>query len=187
MIHETRGWDEFEKKTEHQRLKEESHDYRYFPEPDLPPLDISKYQDFDIEKLKISIPELPAQKRSRFAEEYGLLSNQMEILIEDRGLAKYFEESASELKSELPTTNYQLLFNYLSSDLKGLMNEQKITVKELTITPENFADLMVLIIKNEISSRSAKDVLKEMFLTGLDPRRIIEGKRIKASFRRGSH
>ena len=64
MIHETRGWDEFEKKTEHQRLKEESHDYRYFPEPDLPPLDISKYQDFDIEKLKISIPELPAQKEA---------------------------------------------------------------------------------------------------------------------------
>ena len=179
VIHETRGWDEFEKKTEHQRLKEESHDYRYFPEPDLPPLDISKYQDFDIEKLKISIPELPAQKRSRFAEEYGLLSNQMEILIEDRGLAKYFEESASELKSELPTTNYQLLFNYLSSDLKGLINEQKITIKESNITPENFADLMVLIIKNEISSRSAKDILKEMFLTGLDPRRIIEEKGLK--------
>ena len=103
----------------------------------------------------------------------------MEILIEDRGLAKYFEESASELKSELPTTNYQLLFNYLSSDLKGLINEQKITIKESNITPENFADLMVLIIKNEISSRSAKDILKEMFLTGLDPRRIIEEKGLK--------
>jgi len=167
---ETRGWDDIKKRTVSQRLKEESHDYRYFPEPDLPPLDLTK---FNLEELKVSIPELPAQKRARFIKEYGLLANQTEILIEDRGLAQYFEESASELRTKLPIPDYQLLFNYFSSDTRGLMNEQKITVRELNITPENFADLIVLLSKGEISSRSAKDILKEMFLTGLDPRQII--------------
>jgi len=170
---ETRGWDDIKKRTVSQRLKEESHDYRYFPEPDLPPLDLTK---FNLEELKVSIPELPAQKRARFIKEYGLLANQTEILIEDRGLAQYFEESASELRTKLPIPDYQLLFNYFSSDMRGLMNEQKITVRELNITPENFADLIVLLSKGEISSRSAKDILKEMFLTGLDPRQIIRDK-----------
>ena len=170
---ETRGWDDIKKRTVSQRLKEESHDYRYFPEPDLPPLDLTK---FNLKELKVSIPELPAQKRARFIKEYGLLANQTEILIEDRGLAQYFEESASELRTKLPIPDYQLLFNYFSSDTRGLMNEQKITVRELNITPENFADLIVLLSKGEISSRSAKDILKEMFLTGLDPRQIIRDK-----------
>jgi len=170
---ETRGWDDIKKRTVPQRTKEEAHDYRYFPEPDLPPLDLTK---FNLEELKISVPELPAQKRARFEKEYGLLANQTEILIEDRGLAQYFEESASELRTKLPIPDYQLLLNYFSSDMRGLMNEQKITVKELNITPENFADLIVLLSKGEISSRSAKDILKEMFLTGLDPKQIIQQK-----------
>ena len=139
---ETRGWDDVKKRTVSQRFKEEAHDYRYFPEPDLPPLDLTK---FNLEELKISIPELPAEKRARFEKEYGLLANQAEILIEDRGLAQYFEESVSELRTKLPIPDYQLLFNYFSSDIKGLMNEQKISVKELNITPENFADLIVLL------------------------------------------
>ena len=170
---ETRGWDDIKKRTVPQRIKEEAHDYRYFPEPDLPPLDLTK---FNLEELKISVPELPVQKRARFEKEYGLLANQTEILIEDRGLAQYFEESASELRTKLPIPDYQLLLNYFSSDMRGLMNEQKITVKELNITPENFADLIVLLSKGEISSRLAKDILKEMFLTGLDPKQIIQQK-----------
>ena len=174
---ETRGWDDIHKKTVSQRLKEEAHDYRYFPEPDLPPLDLTPPAGgFNLEELKISVPELPAQKRARFIKEYGLLVNQAEILIEDRGLAQYLEESASELRTKLPIPDYQLLFNYFSSDMRGLINEQKITIKELNITPENFADLIVLLSKGEISSRSAKDILKEMFLTGLDPRQIIQDK-----------
>jgi len=170
---ETRGWDDIKKRTVPQRTKEEAHDYRYFPEPDLPPLDLTK---FNLEELKISVPELPVQKRARFEKEYGLLANQTEILIEDRGLAQYFEESASELRTKLPIPDYQLLLNYFSSDMRGLMNEQKITVRELNITPENFADLIVLLSKGEISSRLAKDILKEMFLTGLDPKQIIQQK-----------
>ncbi len=181
--HETRGWDEFEKKTKSQRLKEEAHDYRYFPEPDLPLMDLTK---FNLEELKISIPELPDQKRTRFSKEYNLAPNQAEILIEDRLLAQYFEEAVSELDAEIGGIDteqrgiaIQTLFNYLTSDLKGLMAEQKIGIQELNITPENFADLVVLINKGELSSRLAKDILKEMFLSGRDPRQIIEEKGLK--------
>ena len=179
---ETRGWDDVKKHTVSQRSKEEAHDYRYFPEPDLPPLDLTpSVGGFDLEKLKIEIPELPEAKRERFIKEYNLEPQQAEILISDRHLAEYFEESVSELTEEIgdKNRNIQLLFNYLSSDIKGLMNEQKVGIKELNITPENFSDLIVLISKSEISSRSAKDILREMFLTGFDPRQIIEQKGLK--------
>jgi len=183
IIQETRGWDEIKKKTEHQRLKEESHDYRYFPEPDLPPLNLS---EFDLKKIKIEIPELPEQKRERFKKEYGLKPEQAEILIQEQDLSKYFEESASELFEEAGDKNREesikLLFNYFSSDLKGLMNEQGIAIKDLKITPENFADLMVLIAKGKISSRVAKDVLRKMNDSGLDPREIVKEKGLEQVF-----
>lgn len=173
--HETRGWNESKKKTEHQRLKEKAHDYRYFPEPDLPPLDLTK---FDLEKIKAEIPELPAQKRERFKKEYDLMPEQAEILINEPRLAEYFEESASELFSEIPEDGdknkyIKLLFNYLTSDFKGLINEIGKDINDIKIVPENFADLIVLIIKGKISSRLAKDILREMAASGLDPRRII--------------
>jgi len=206
---ETRGWDDIKKRTVSQRIKEEAHDYRYFPEPDLPILLLRPSESeaealqngaprsftrsekgevaaFDLEKLKIEIPELPSQKRLRFSQEYGLLANQIEILIEDKDLAQYFEESVSELdmglcglEADSRKKAIQLLYNYLTSDIRGLMNEQKMTIKELNITPENLADLIVLIFKGEISSRLAKDILKEMFLTGLDPKQIIQEKGLK--------
>lgn len=174
IIQETRGWDENKKATVSQRVKEEAHDYRYFPEPDLPPLDISK---FDLRQLKIEIPELPKEKRARFAKEYNLEGDQLEILIHDRGLAQYFEETVSELKSEDDTgipEKIKLFFNYLTTDLKGLMAKSESTIEDLKITPEDFADLITLIYKNEISSRTAKDVLAKMFETGIDPRQVVE-------------
>ncbi len=178
VIHETRGWDENKKITVSQRAKEEAHDYRYFPEPDLPPIDMSV---FDLNKLKVEIPELPAQKRERFIKEFGLKIEQVEIFVEDRNLADYFEASVSELNAELRGTErgqetINTLYNYLVSDIRGLTNELKIGIKELNITPENFADLIVLAIKGEVSSRIAKDLIREMHISGLDPRRIIEEK-----------
>ena len=171
---ETRGWDDINKKTVSQRFKEESHDYRYFPEPDLPPMNLRSSQDLNLEKLKIEIPELPAQKRKRFEKEYGLTANQVEILISDRHLAQYFEEAASELKSQLPDTNYQLLFNYLTSDLLGLMNKEGIVFVDLKITPEALAHGTAMITEGKLSSRMMKDILPEMFKTGLDPHEIIK-------------
>ncbi|MCL5004572.1 MAG: Asp-tRNA(Asn)/Glu-tRNA(Gln) amidotransferase subunit GatB [Patescibacteria group bacterium] len=171
--HETRGWDENKKITVSQRGKEKAHDYRYFPEPDLPPMDISK---FDLDGLRAQITELPQQKRERFIKEYDLTPEQVEIFIENRDLSDYFETSVSELKSELPSANCQLLYNYLTSDIRGLINELEIGIKKLNISPENFADLIVLAVKGEISSRIAKDLIREMHASGNDPRQIIKEK-----------
>ncbi|MEE8131853.1 MAG: Asp-tRNA(Asn)/Glu-tRNA(Gln) amidotransferase subunit GatB [Candidatus Paceibacterota bacterium] len=191
VIHETRGWDENKKSTVSQRSKEEAHDYRYFPEPDLPPLDFNESNAINLRKLRTEIPELPADKRKRFIEEYRLSSEQAEELVSEPTIAQYFEESVSELDADLRGLDadqrgqkdnekkaeaMMLLFNYLTSDVRGLANEKGVSVKEINITPENFADLIILIFNKEITSRLAKDILKEMSLTGLDPRRIIQEK-----------
>ena len=186
MIHETRGWSalggENKGETFSQREKEKAHDYRYFPEPDLPLIDISV---FDLNKLKSEISELPTQKRERFQREYGLKPEQIEIFIQDCDSADYFEESVSELNADLCGINADLcekkeaintLYNYLTSDIKGLTNELKIGIKELNITPDNFADMISLVIKGEISSRIAKDLLREMHQSGIDPQSIIKEK-----------
>ncbi|MEK7568382.1 MAG: Asp-tRNA(Asn)/Glu-tRNA(Gln) amidotransferase subunit GatB [Patescibacteria group bacterium] len=180
VVQETRGWNENKKITVSQRIKEEAHDYRYFPEPDLPVLNLG---EFRLEEIKAEIPELPEQRRARFPKEYGLSPEQAEILVVDRRLAEYFEESTSELFSEISEDenkfkNIQLLFNYLASDLKGLLNEKCLDIGDLKISPENFSDLVVLIIKGELSSRLAKDILREMAESGLDPRRIIAEKNL---------
>ena len=180
VVQETRGWDENKKSTFSQRLKEEAHDYRYFSEPDIPSFDFSKSDFINIEELKSFIPELPVQKRERFIKEYGLKPDQVEILVEDKLLGNYFEQAISELFLEIGEDNKEkninLLFNYLTSDVKGYLNELKIGIESLKITSENFADLIALAIRGEISSRVAKDLIKDMHLTGNDPRRIIQEK-----------
>ncbi|PIR05181.1 MAG: Asp-tRNA(Asn)/Glu-tRNA(Gln) amidotransferase GatCAB subunit B [Candidatus Liptonbacteria bacterium CG11_big_fil_rev_8_21_14_0_20_35_14] len=171
VIQETRGWDEIKNKTVAQRKKEDAHDYRYFPEPDLPEFDL---RDFEIERLKNDIPELPSEKRKRFIEEYGLSSDQVEVLVFDRDLANYFEQTASELKADFVQASFSSLYNYLVSDLRGLMKSQNISFEELKITPENFVDLILLIEKNVIGSRVAKNVLLRMFKDGSDPVAIVK-------------
>ncbi len=175
---ETRGWDEIKKKTVSQRSKEEAFDYRYFPDPDLPPLDQSA---FDVKGLELAIPELPGQKRKRFKEQFQLTDDQVNYLVEDRSEAKFFEEAVSEWEADTKVESekskverVQLLFNYLNSDLKGLMKEREISFSDLKINPENFADLMDMISKNEISSRTAKDLLARMADLGIDPRDIVK-------------
>jgi aspartyl-tRNA(Asn)/glutamyl-tRNA(Gln) amidotransferase subunit B len=170
VVQETRGWNDVKKITESQRSKEEANDYRYFPEPDLPPLDIPTA--FDIDKMKSEIPELPEAKRKRFGEEFGLDRKLVEIIIADKPWADYFEQAVSELKSELAEGDVQLLTNYFTSDLKSLIKNTE--PADLKITPENFADLIALIQKGKISSRMAKDLLIKMFETGEDPTTLIQ-------------
>lgn len=181
IVQETRGWDDVKKITVSQRKKESSHDYRYFPEPDLPPVDLAK---FDFKKLRSEIPELPTPKRLRFAKEYGLAPEQIEQLVIDRPLANYFEAIASELSREAVASSsvalakedfYRLAINYLTSDLKGLMTLAGISDPIQTkINPENFADLIVLVAGEKIGSRGAKDILKKMFDEGGDPNEIMK-------------
>lgn len=174
IIQETRGWDDIKRVTVPQRSKEEAHDYRYFPEPDLPPLAL--HEAFDIEDIKRHLPELPQEKCARFMKEYGLSMEDADQLVDDRTWAAYFEEAISELGEKITGDKQkaqQLAFNYLTSDLRGILVAVGGDISATKITPENFADLIVLICDGKISSRSAKDMLAKMNMTGADPKELL--------------
>ena len=186
ILHETRGWNENKQKTFSQRTKEVAEDYRYFIEPDLPPLKISKDK---IKKIKAEIPELPANRRKRFKQEYKISEGDIEILTSYKTLGDYFEKAISELKSwektvrkkKLPATHlYKLIkltANYLITELKKLLRDfEEKDIENLKITPENFAEFIILVNQDKISSSAAQIVLKEMFKTGIDPSHVIEEK-----------
>jgi aspartyl-tRNA(Asn)/glutamyl-tRNA(Gln) amidotransferase subunit B len=175
IFQETRGWNEKGGVTESQRSKESAHDYRYFPEPDLPPLNLNI---FDFEEIKRHLPELPEAKRHRFVQEFGLSWDRVEMLIDQKEVADYFEAAASEL-SQPSVNGYQLLFNYLMSDLRGLMNDKGVAIADLKISPEELAHLVWLIESGKISSRIAKDLLLKMFETGEDPETLITSSGVK--------
>jgi aspartyl-tRNA(Asn)/glutamyl-tRNA(Gln) amidotransferase subunit B len=193
---ETRGWDDAKQKTAIQRSKEEAHDYRYFPEPDLPPMRITHGRAspavagwpptdaavaFDVEDLKRHLPELPRARQARFVKEFGLSDAQAVQLIENKPVAEYFEAAVSELAtrdkkttSQLEKSAQELLFNYLTSDLLGLAAESGAPFTESKINPEELAHLVDLIADGKIMSRQAKDILRKMFETGEDPETILE-------------
>ena len=178
IVQETRGWDDGKQKTFSQREKEESHDYRYFPEPDLPPLDIPS-----LELGGVVIPELPEQKRKRFKKEYNLTENQTEFFINDKKFSDFFEAVVSELKAlDIDSSESNLIslaVNYLTSDLKSLVKEKMISFDEILLTPENFAELIGMIAGGEITSRVGKDVLRHMVENGGDPSVIVDEKGLR--------
>jgi len=177
VCQETRGWDDVKQRTMPQRSKEEAQDYRYFPEPDIPPFETAA---FGIEALRDSLPELPDAKRARFAKEYGLDAGQAEILVGEPPLANYFEEAVSELAGR-GVKNYGTLFNYLTSDLRGLMNQAGTVFGDLKVSPEHLARLAALIEGKKVTSRQAKDILARMFGTGADPEEIVKSESIGVS------
>lgn len=168
---ETRGWNDAERITESQRTKESAHDYRYFPEPDLPPLDLSK---FDSDALRRSLPELPEQKRTRFMSVRGLTQALADTLVDDKRLADFFEAASSELQEKTKTPRFDLLANYMTSDLVGCMNDQRKTWDTLKTTPEHLTHLIALISDGTLSSRLAKDLLAKMVETGEDPETLMK-------------
>jgi aspartyl-tRNA(Asn)/glutamyl-tRNA(Gln) amidotransferase subunit B len=179
VIQETRGWLQKKNETVSQRVKEEAHDYRYFPEPDLPPLEIKKSE---IEEISSTIPELPKEKRKRFKDQYFLNEKEIESFVQKEEISFFFEKVVSELKNWIKLSDqkieeskiYKTASNYILTDLRGLINSSK--EEEIPITPENFAEFINLIFKGEISSKIAKMVLKEMFETKKDPSNIIKEK-----------
>ncbi len=175
---ETRGWDEAKRRTVSQRSKEEAHDYRYFPDPDLPPFETAA---FNLDVLRAGLAELPAKKRARFLKEYGLDEKQADALVAEPELARYFEEAVSEFREDSPSASLMTLYHYLTSDLKGLMNQSGISFSDLKIGPEHLAHLAALIDGKKITSRQAKDMLAAMFKTGDDPEEIMEREKIGGS------
>jgi len=177
VTQETRGWDDMKGETFSQREKEEAHDYRYFPEPDLPPIHFAKKE---IDEIRAEIPELPQERRERLAREYGLAERNIEIFVYNKDLGEYFEKVVSEFGSNLPKEKLfkliKLAANYLISDLQGLLKVNPVANNRFLITPENFAEFITLIQEDTISSKIAKQVLAEMFKNGADPSQIIEEK-----------
>ncbi|GBD33998.1 Aspartyl/glutamyl-tRNA(Asn/Gln) amidotransferase subunit B [bacterium HR34] len=186
IVQETRGWNENKKQTVPQRTKEEAHDYRYFPEPDIPPFEFS--DDF-IKEVKQEIGELPLNKFKRFKKEYGLKDEDIEVLVGNVDLGNFFEQCSSEifnwakekeLQNNIPPDKqkqlFQLCCNYILSDLQGFLREKGISIKDTKLRAEDFAELILLIEKGKISSKLAKSILLEMIQTGTDPHHIIEEK-----------
>jgi aspartyl-tRNA(Asn)/glutamyl-tRNA(Gln) amidotransferase subunit B len=180
VIHETRGWNDSKQETFSQRIKETSEDYRYFPEPDLPPL---KFYQKDIQKLEAEIPELPAGRYKRIKKEYKLPDAVIEILVAYKNLGDFFEEVVSELKAWLEAgkikTDLDKLIKLSSNYILTEFPKYTTNSEDIKFTPENFAELIYLTFIGEISSSGAQEVLKEMFRTGGDPSQIIESKSLK--------
>jgi aspartyl-tRNA(Asn)/glutamyl-tRNA(Gln) amidotransferase subunit B len=181
IIQETRGWDDVTGMTVAQRTKEEAHDYRYFPEPDLPPLTQLSAISY---QLSVKMPELPAQRRARFAKEYSLPAGDIEILVVNKELGDFFEAAVSELKNWEKDAQpkieaaklVKLTANYLVTELQKLFYQSNQSFEDLKITPENFAEFIKLTAQGVVSSSGAQAVLKEMFASGADPSHIVSEK-----------
>jgi aspartyl-tRNA(Asn)/glutamyl-tRNA(Gln) amidotransferase subunit B len=181
VIQETRGYDSNRNITVSQRSKESAHDYRYFPEPDIPPL---KFDENYISSLRFKLPELPDAKKKRLKEEYNLSSENVEVITSDKDLADYFEKVVSELQEKKGCGEVKadgkkcakLAANYIVSELQKHLVKNSQTIKEVKITPENYAELIGIIADGKISSSAAQTVLEEMYKTGGDPSHIVEEK-----------
>lgn len=174
VIQETRGWDSIKNRTVSQRIKEGSSDYRYFPEPDIPVLDLT---EFKVDAL----PELPWAKRARFKREFELSDKIIEVFILNPELSEYYEKIISEIQAWTKSKNIQYdteLFktaaNYVVTDFLGMFWATKKDDNKYPITPENFAELVVMIYNKEVTSTIAKTILKKMFETGADPSHIVK-------------
>ena len=174
VVQETRGWDEATGATFTQRRKEESYDYRYFPDPDLPKLAIKKIPEFAPERLKREIPELPAAKRRRFIE-VGLKEEDAATLVANRAVASLFEDAAKRLSSP---EERALAASYLTSDLMGLLKKGSADA-DTAVFPFGaaaVAELIRMIAEKKLSSRGAKDILQVLCEKGGAPEEIAQEK-----------
>ncbi|HIF26577.1 MAG: Asp-tRNA(Asn)/Glu-tRNA(Gln) amidotransferase subunit GatB [Pseudomonadota bacterium] len=166
---ETRLWDPAKMETRSMRSKEEAHDYRYFPDPDLLPLEVSN--DL-IESIRKTLPELPDEKKHRFMQNMGLGIYDASVLIAEKSRADYFETVANDRDSKLAA-------NWVINELLGALNKEDKELSESPITAEQLGGLIDLISDNTISGKIAKDVFAEMFETGKDASAIVEEKGLK--------
>ena len=164
---ETRHWDETRRVTVSLRSKEEEHDYRYFPEPDLVPVEVTK--DL-IEEVKEKMPELPDSRINRFVEEYNLPRYDAEVLVGDKALADFFEKSVQLYSRPKEISNWMM------SDLLRNLYENNLELTESKITPEHLVEMIKLIEDGIISGKIGKRILPEMVLTGKPPSQIIKEK-----------
>ncbi|MCF7815408.1 MAG: Asp-tRNA(Asn)/Glu-tRNA(Gln) amidotransferase subunit GatB [Candidatus Pacebacteria bacterium] len=170
VVQETRGWDEAKGKTYSQRVKESAHDYRYFPDPDLPKLNMQLSDSFSLSRLEEEMPMLPNNKRLKYSE-LGLTIEQSELIISNIEIDNFFREVLQEFAND-PSLS-KLAANYITSDVLSLLSENK---RIDTSYPKQFATLITMINNAEISSRVAKDLLSEVLFSQVDPKKLASEK-----------
>jgi aspartyl-tRNA(Asn)/glutamyl-tRNA(Gln) amidotransferase subunit B len=170
VVQETLGWDEARGVTVSQRGKEDAHDYRYFPEPDLPPLQLDRAW---IDSVKSQLPELPDAKTRRFMELYELKRQEAILLTSEKSLADFFEDMISKSKSPAKT-----IHSWIAGELMRYMNDSGLALEEINLPAEKFAQLIDMVTDKTISGNSAKIVLNEMLKSSGDPQEIVKAKNL---------
>ncbi|WGV28758.1 Asp-tRNA(Asn)/Glu-tRNA(Gln) amidotransferase subunit GatB [Halotia branconii] len=168
IVQETRLWEEGAQRTISMRVKEGSSDYRYFPEPDLAPIEVSSEQ---LAQWRNQLPELPAQKRRHYENELGLSAYDARVLTEDCTVAEYFEVAIA------AGANPKAAANWITQDIAAYLNKQKLTITEIALTPVNLAEVITRIEKGKISNAQAKAKLPDL-LTGVAPEKAFAGQEL---------
>ena len=163
---ETRLFDTKKNETRSMRSKEDAHDYRYFPDPDLLPLNLNKEL---IENIKKNLPELPDQKKERFINDYSLTAYEANVLVSEKEISDYFEEVVK-------TSDIKLAKNWIMGDLFASLNEKNISISQSPVTAKKMAQLVDSISSGIVSGRTAKEVFEIMKESGEEPSKIIESK-----------
>lgn len=167
VVQETRLWDDAQGVTNSMRSKEEAHDYRYFPDPDLVPVIVDEEW---IEKIRKALPELPLAKRRRFVDDYQIPAYDASVLTSDKALAAYFEEVVRLCSKP------KIASNWVMGDVLRFLNEEKRNIRNCPVTPAALAEMILLIEDSTISGKMAKDVIVEMYKSGKTPKEIIAEK-----------
>ena len=167
IVQETRLWEEKSQRTISMRSKEGSSDYRYFPEPDLPPIEVSKEQ---LEKWRSEIPELPAEKRHRYEEELGLSAYDARVLTDDKKVAEYYEAAVA------AGGNAKQVANWVMGDIAAYLNSNGLNISEIPLTPVTLAELVSAIEKGTISGKIGKEILPELLTKGGSVKELVESK-----------
>ena len=176
IVQETRGWIDGEEITVSQRTKEYAADYRYFPEPDLPPLRIGREL---VSEIEASLPELPKSRFARFKTEYALGDFEAGLLTEDQSRADFYESAVQALAESAPDDATHKVANWMTGELARIQNERNESLADLKIKPEHFGQLVALIDGGTISSKLAKTVFETMYETGQDPGSIVKESEVK--------
>jgi aspartyl-tRNA(Asn)/glutamyl-tRNA(Gln) amidotransferase subunit B len=171
IVQETRGWVETKGVTVSQRTKEQAHDYRYFPEPDLPPVRIAPAW---VDAIRARMPELPDAKAERFAREYGLSANDAEQLARERAGADFFEAAVGAITAGDKQTQAKAVANWITGDLARILNAAQQDIAQSAVTPAGLAGLISAMDAGTISGKMAKDILERSFASGKQPADIIQ-------------
>lgn len=171
VVTETMLFDSVEKKTRPMRSKEEAHDYRYFPEPDLVPLSLDSAY---VTSIKESLPELPQAKKKRFMENYHLSEYNADVLVSDKTIADYYEKAVTVCPQET-----KKVCNWIMTEVLSILNEQLLPIEKFSVSPEHVGELIKMVSEGSITGKIAKDIFPDMIATKKSPKQIITDKGIK--------